>query len=487
MAYSTPFPIPEHGETAAVLGLGISNRELVKYLAGRGVTVRAYDKKPGDELGEHYASVAHHLSGGSFGRDYLADFSSDLADRIDWVFVTPGMPKDLPEIEEARRSGARISSELSLFMILCPAPMVGVTGSSGKTTTASLAAAMLRSDDQRVWLGGNIGVPLIDRVDEITEHDVVVLEISSFQLELAERVPQVGVLTNISPNHLDVHRTMDNYVAAKRRMISLQQEGDFMLLNADCASSLQMQDSIRGEGAFFSVLYAPSTWSSSMPLGGWYQEGELWVSYSGEPVQLCTMEEMPLRGLHNASNVLAAAVLAIRMGASPRSIRRAVRNFTPVRHRLEDVGSLDGVLYVNDSIATSPDRTVAGLHSYTEPVVLLLGGYDKGLSFDPLAEELVCLGHEGHIRAVVLMGDTAEQIHGALCRKASDREPSSVDEVPVHRVEGLRDAFLTARNLARPGDVVLMSPACASFDEFPNYVQRGRYFRKLVQGALKDE
>lgn len=490
MARCTPFRIPKHGERAAVLGLGMSNRELVKYLAGRGVRVWAYDRKPGDELGENYVGVAHLISGGSFGEDYLADFGRDLADGFDWVFVTPGMPKDLSEIEEARRRGARVSSELALFMILCPAPMVGVTGSSGKTTTASLAAAMLREADQadqNVWLGGNIGVPLIDRVDEIAGQDVVVLEISSFQLELAEKVPQVGVLTNISPNHLDVHRTMDNYVAAKSRMISLQREGDFILLNADCSWSSQMQESVRGEGAFFSVLYGPGTWSSAMPLASWYQGGELWVLHSGEPVQVCSMDEVSLRGMHNASNILAAAALAIRMGASPRSIRRAVRSFAPVPHRLEEVEEIDGVLYVNDSIATSPDRTVAGIHSFTQPLVLLLGGYDKGLSFDPLAEELVRLRREGHVRALVLMGDTAEQIHDALSRQASENGPSSDDDMPVHRAEGLRDALYRARSLARPGDVVLMSPACASFDEFPNYVERGRYFRKLVREDYADE
>ncbi|MFO8059362.1 MAG: UDP-N-acetylmuramoyl-L-alanine--D-glutamate ligase [Bacillota bacterium] len=481
MTSASPFRVPMPGESCAILGLGISNRELAAYLARRGVRICIYDQKSPEELGPRWDSVSDLVEGASLGSDYLAAFDRDLEGcGFDWVFVTPGMPRDLPQIRRAALAGSEISGELALFMILCPAPMMGVTGSSGKTTTTSLVAEMLRCDGRRVWLGGNIGTPLIDWVDDIDPDHVVVLEMSSFQLETASRVPQVGAVLNISPDHLDVHRSMDHYVRAKARMVRCQEPGDYIALGADCRYTRDLASSAPGDVAFFSVRDTPDTWSGRFPLKAWYEEGRLWVRGPEDTINLCATSDLPLRGMHNVSNTLAAALVALRMGVSVESIRRGIRRFTPVRHRLEEVGEIGGVLFVNDSIATSPDRTAAALHSYDRPVVLILGGYNKGLSFDRLARQLSEMTGRGCIRAVILMGEAAGEIEAALRREADWGHI-------LYRAGDLERAFNAARGIARAGDVVLMSPACASFDAFANYMRRGDCFRSMVQRARAGE
>ncbi len=488
MTAVSPFRVPRPGESGAVLGLGISNRELIRYLSRGGVRLSLYDQKGPEELGGRWDAVGDRVERASLGSDYLAAFDRDLQRYgFDWVFVTPGMPRDIVEIERARCAGSEISSELALFMIECSAPMVGVTGSSGKTTTASLVDRFLRCDRRRVWLGGNIGTPLIDRVDQIDPGHVVVLEISSFQLETAVRVPQVGAVLNISPDHLDVHRTMARYVDAKARMVRCQGPADFIALGADCDLTRELAPSATGDLALFSVQKTPDTWNDRFPLNAWYADGQLWVRQRDENLRLCAAEDLALRGRHNVSNTLAAALLALRMGASVESIRRGIEEFAPVRHRLEEVGELGGVLFVNDSIATSPHRTMAALHSYDRPMVLILGGYNKGLSFDVLVRELARLAREGRIRALILMGAAAEEIETALHTEAQGRGVCWEAMGLLHRAGDLNGAFTAAREVSQAGDVVLMSPACASFDAFPNYMRRGDCFCSMVRRARNGE
>ncbi len=488
MTGTNAFRVPQPGESGAVLGLGISNRELILYLHRSGVRLSLYDQKGPEELGQRWEAVRDRVDRASLGPDYLSAFDLDRRrQRFDWVFVTPGMPRDLPQIEGARTDGSEISSELALFMIACPAPMVGVTGSSGKTTTVSLVDRFLRCDDRHVWLGGNIGTPLIDRLDEISDRHVVVLEISSFQLETAARVPQVGAVLNISPDHLDIHRTMANYVDAKARMVRCQEPGDFMVLGADCDRTRELAPAARGDLALFSVEQTPDAFHGRFPLGAWYADDQLWVRHQGRDLSLCHAGDLRLRGRHNVSNTLAAALLALRMGASVDSIREGIEGFAPVRHRLEEVGEIGGVLFVNDSIATSPDRTFAALHSYDRPMTLILGGYNKRLTFDALSGELVRLARAGRLRALILMGAAAEEIEGSLRAEASAYEAGWTEIDSLYRVDDLAGAFDLARKISQAGDVVLMSPACASFDAFDNYMQRGDVFRAMVERARPDE
>ena len=487
MMRSNAYRVPQPGESGAVLGLGISNRELILYLHRSGVRLSLYDQKGPEELGQRWEAVRDRVDRASLGPDYLAAFDLDRRRKgFDWVFVTPGMPRDLPQIEGARSDGSEISSELALFMIACPAPMVGVTGSSGKTTTVSLVDRFLRCDGRQVWLGGNIGTPLIDRLDEIRGDHVVVLEISSFQLETAVRVPQVGAVLNISPDHLDIHRTMANYVDAKARMIRCQQPGDFMVLGADCDRTRELAPAVRGDLAWFSAQQTPDDVGAQASMVAWYADDHLWVREQARDLSLCRGRDLPLRGKHNVKNTLAAALLTLRMGASVDSIREGIEGFAPVRHRLEEVGEIGGVLFVNDSIATSPDRTFAALHSYDRPMVLILGGYNKRLTFDALSGELVRLVRAGRVRALILMGAAAEEIAGSLRAEASSDEGWEEMDA-LHCVDDLAAAFALARKVSRAGDVVLMSPACASFDAFDNYMQRGDAFRAMVERACRDE
>ncbi len=491
---STGSSQPEAGQRAAVLGLGVSNRALAGYLLDVGLEVWVYDQQASRHLGARWTEIADRVKESAFGEQYLDEFSQDSRDfGFDWVFATPGMPKDLPQIRQARRQGANISSELALFMQQCPAIMVGITGSSGKTTTTAMVGDMLRAGlDTRVWVGGNIGTTLIDRLADISPDDVVVLEISSFQLELATRTTEYGAILNISPNHLDVHGDMDSYVQAKSRLLICQPPGSLAVLNWDCERTRQLSSLARGRLAYYSMQQAPESWDSSRPgeLAGWQQDGHLWVKRNGEVVRLCSCRDIPLRGPHNVANTLIAGLVSSAVGGSIEGMREAISAFCAVPHRLEEVTCRDGVLFINDSIATSPDRTAAALDSFDRPLILIMGGYDKGISFAGLAEKLVKDAAHEQIRAVVLTGATSCEIQKNLLDAASKADGFSwvEEENPetnsaVLRVESeFERAVRLAGDLARRGDIVLLSPACASFDQFDNFITRGRNFRDIVTG-----
>jgi len=462
---------PQPGERAALIGMGVSNRSLASYLARRGVKIHAYDQKNHEEMGSEWERVSSLVHSGRLGKDYLSRFAADLSLRFHWVFVTPGMRKDVPQLDMAREAGCRVSSELALFMALCPATMIGVTGSSGKTTTASLVSEFLRGDGATVHLGGNIGNPLTAQLPEIRSSDLVVLEISSFQLELADTVPQIAAILNITPDHLDVHGSMDEYVKAKSGIVLRQNTGDFSLLNADCKRTRLLGWCAPGEVGYFSTEAVPAG-DLAGPVMGNYSRHNLWLNDCGRH-RICRRDQLPLRGMHNVKNVLAASILARRAGASLEAIRRGCEAFVPVPHRLEEVDEIDGVLYVNDSIATSPERARAALQSYNRPLILMMGGYDKGLNYDGIAGEIADGLKRGRIQAVVAAGSARDIICSSLRRAGAGTDD-------VIRACNLDAAFAHAKEQARSGDVILLSPACASFDEFANYRERGAYFRRLV-------
>lgn len=455
----------------AVVGLGVSNLALARFLVRQGARVTLLDQKPARELGERLQEVAQWPVRTVLGPGYL----DVLSEGFDVVFLTPGMPKHLPQVEEARRRGAVVSGEIPLFLELCPAPVVGITGSAGKTTTSTLVARMLEASGYRVYLGGNIGAPLIDRVHEIPPSARVVLEISSFQLELTERSPHVGVLLNLFPDHMDVHSSWDEYVAAKRRIFLHQTPQDYVVLNAEDDVVASQAEDARGKVLFFGE-------QGPFPRGAWVEgqgEGRKLVLRlpREEAAPVCPVAALRLVGRHNLLNALAAATAAGLVGGQRAAMAQVLGSFTGIPHRLERVAEVDGVLYVNDSIATTPDRALAALASLPGPLILIAGGYDKKLDFAGFARGVL-----GKVRHLILLGATAPRIRLAVEQAAAE---TGLPGPGLHEVAGMAEAVELARFLARPGDTVLLSPACASFGLFRNYEERGAVFRELVHRLAK--
>ncbi len=493
--HSAPEPlIPSlPGKRAAVVGLGVSNLPLVRFLLQRGVAVTGMDKRTTSELGERYDLLIRLTaqSGTGFagrlelrlGPDYLGELPG-----YQLIFLTPGIRKDLPEIEAARSRGAVFSSEIALAMEVSQAPVLAVTGSAGKTTTTTLLGQILEADGRRVHVGGNIGHPLIEEAGSFKPSDLVVLELSSFQLQMLGQSPHIGAVTNISPNHLDIHASMEEYVEAKKNIFRFQGPSDWAVLNADNPATAAMAAECPGRVALFSrtrevdfgaflrrdqiIFRGPAPGSGFGPRDGGAGAGG---SAAVERV-LATTGGIKLPGQHNLENILCAAAVASLAGARPEAIARTVTAFGGVEHRLELVAEVGGVRYFNDSIATSPDRTTAALRTIHDPIHLILGGYDKKIPFDELALEIVL---SPHVRTVLLIGQAGDKI-GGLIERATGMRPGGGPQV-VH-CGALPEAVAEAARRAHPGEVVLLSPACASFDQYRSFEQRGRHFEELVSG-----
>ncbi|MDI3297921.1 MAG: UDP-N-acetylmuramoyl-L-alanine--D-glutamate ligase [Bacillota bacterium] len=462
------------GERVAVVGLGRSNLPLVRWLVAQGARVTVFDRQTEAELDDRLRALAGLDVEKRLGPGYL---EAGLRG-FDRLVLTPGMRFDLPQLEEARRAGARLDGEIAILLrelALRGACVVGVTGSSGKTTTTTLTGRIFASAGRRTWVGGNIGDPLIDRVERIGAGDVVVLELSSFQLRLLDRSPQAAAILNVRPNHLDVHPSFEDYVESKRRIVRFQSPGDVAVLNAEDAACRATE--APGRRFWFALERA------ALPEEGegaaWVEGGRLRLRWLGREEELGEAEAIPLRGRHNVANVLAAAALARALDVPPPVVWRAVLAFRPVEHRLEVCGRIGGATWVNDSIATAPDRTIAGLDAFTEPIVLIAGGYDKHLSYRPLAERMLT-----GLRAAILLGQTGPLIARELERAAAER---GLTPPPLVRVGSLEEAVEAARLRARPGDVVLLSPASASYDMFRDFEERGRRFKELVARLEREE
>ncbi len=438
----------------AVVGLGVSNMALVRFLAAHDIRVTACDQK--EDLGEREDLLRSLGATLYLGPDYLEGIAE-----AEVIFLTPGMPRHLPEIVRAVERGARLMGEMGLFLSLCPATVVGITGSAGKTTTTSLTGDIFRAAGRTTHVGGNIGTPLIGRLEEIGPDDVVVLEMSSFQLALVDRSPHVGAVLNISPNHLDVHVDMDDYVRCKENIFRFQGPGDWTVLSYDDPVVREMKTPAR-------PLYFSLRERADAHLSGGY------ITLDGERV--LRREELPLEGDHNVANAMAAFLIARALGVPREAMARAARAFRAPEHRLERVAEIDGVLYYNDSIATAPDRTIAALRTMARPVILIAGGYDKKIPFAELGAEIGRMYASGRLRGVVLLGDTREKIQRAVEEAGAG--------AAVATAGSFEEAVRLAAEMASPGDAVLLSPACASYDMFANFVERGRAFKELV-GSLE--
>ena len=430
-----------------VLGLGVSNRPLVRLLLSFGCQVTGCDRTPRENLDAEVLELEKAGCALRVGVGYLDSLSADI------VFRTPGMHPENPALQQLRATGAAVTSEMEIFFEVCPCKIIAVTGSDGKTTTTTLIAELLKAAGKTVWLGGNIGTPLLPLVPQMEKDHVAVVELSSFQLMDMRRSPAVAVITNLAPNHLDVHKDMAEYIEAKTNIFNFQNETDILILNAD--NGITAAFAGPGKTEFFSRQ------GKNVRIR---QEGE-WVFRDGE--QVLNVNTILIPGVHNIENYM-AAIGAVEGLVADETVRHVAATFGGVEHRIELVRIKDGVRYYNDSIASSPTRTIAGLNSFPEKVLLIAGGYDKHIPYDVLGPHIV-----NHAKAVFLNGATAPLIRQAV--ECLENCPELID------CENFEDAVKKAAAYAKEGDVVLMSPASAAFDQFKNFMERGAFFKKLVK------
>ena len=437
------------GKNVTVIGIGISNLPLIKYLTEAGAVVTACDAHDAEWLGDNYKTCAELGVKTCLGDGYLDNLTDDI------IFKTPGMRIDKPELIKAAERGARITSEMETFFELCPSHIIAVTGSDGKTTTTTLIHKMLTDAGYKTWLGGNIGHPLLSEVGEMTEDDYVVLELSSFQLHTMKYSPEIAVITNLSPNHLDWHTDYNEYIEAKTNIYNNMTEGCRLILNAGNPDSAAL---IPPE--YINVEYFSRNDDTEIGI----IDGA--VVCNGRKV--LDISDIKLPGMHNVENYM-AAIGAVDGLVADDVIVNTAKTFGGVPHRIELVRTLDGVRYYNSSIDSSPNRTINTLNVFPEKVIMISGGKDKGIPYDAMGEPVA-----DHVKTLILIGATSDNIEKAL--KATGR----AEEVDIIRVTTYEDAVNTARSKATDGDVVLLSPASTSFDMFRNFEERGNLFKKLV-------
>ena len=436
------------GKRVLVLGMGVSNRPLMRLLLRYGIDVTGCDRTSREALDPEILELERMGARLHLGEDYLKNISGDVA------FRTPGLHPEKPELVALREAGTEITSEMEAFFEVCPCQIIGVTGSDGKTTTATLISELLKHAGHRVWLGGNIGTPLLDKADQMQESDKVVLELSSFQLIDLRQSCHIAVVTNLAPNHLDMHKDMAEYVSAKKNIFLRQTDRDILIVNHD--NELTEGFSVEARGTV-------KRFSRKEPVDGLYLEGDT-VLRDGVPV--LSRRDILLPGIHNVENYM-AAILAVEGMVSDEDIRYVAGHFGGVEHRIELVRVKDGVSYYNDSIASSPSRTIAGLRSFSQKVILIAGGYDKHIPYDVLGPEIAA-----HVKLLICTGDTGGKI--AAAARAAEGTPEILE------IGDFYEAVRTAAKRAVPGDVVLLSPASAAFDRFKNFMVRGAEFKKTV-------
>lgn len=439
-------------------GIGISNTPLIYNFVDKGARVYACDRRTREQIGPLVDELESKGVELRLGPDYLNNLELDI------IFRTPGMNFNLPELVKARQNGIAVTSEMEVFFDLCPATIFAVTGSDGKTTTTTLISKMLEAEGKTVHVGGNIGHPLLPDIEKIKPEDFVVVELSSFQLISMRKGPDVAVVTNVAPNHLDVHKDMDEYIGAKKNILFHQNAFSRTVLNMDNDITRGFKDDVRGQTMSFSV-------NTKVKNGAWVDEnGNINISYRGISAPIMNKKEIAIIGEHNVANYL-AAISAVWGYAGADSIRKVAHEFLGVEHRIEFVRELNGVKYYNDSIASSPTRTIAGLKAFDQQIILIAGGYDKHIPFEPMAPYIT-----EKVKSLILCGPTAD-----IIEKAVKGDKNYTDNTPrIYRVKDIPEAVKVAHEIAVEGDIVSLSPACASFDAYPNFAARGKAFKELV-------
>ena len=447
-----------HGKSIAVIGMGVSNTPLIRMLLRAELKVTVCDKSPRERVGELADELESLGAKLQLGPGYLSKLY-----KHDVIFRTPGLSPNTPELRQAVEKGSTLTSEMELFFQLCPCRIIGVTGSDGKTTTTTLISEFLKEAGYNVYLGGNIGKPLLPDVSGMSAEDVAVVELSSFQLMSMERSPQIAVFTNLSPNHLDYHHTMEEYTAAKLNIFTHQGPEGRAVFNFDNDITRSLAKTAPGKAMLFSR-------KQRLEEGVYLRDNAIWLTNEMGSREVLPLDEIRLPGVHNIENYM-AAIAAVDGLVPDKKVRAVAQRFTGVEHRIELVRELDGVKYYNDSIGTSPTRTMACLDSFQQKLILIAGGYDKGVPFTQLGVEMV-----QKVKTLILCGATAPAI-----RKAVEEAPGYAESgMELIETEDLSAAVSAAQRAAVAGDVVVLSPACAAFDQFKNFMERGKVFKQLV-------
>ena len=449
------------GKKVAFIGAGVSHKRCIEQFVELGAQVTLCDQKKSIEDFGDYADTLRRLNVAlSLGEHYTDGFAGQ-----DIIMRTPGYEYFKPELQAAKAAGAMVTSGVELFFEFCPCEIVAVTGSDGKTTTTTLISKMFEAAGRKVFLGGNIGAALLPQLADVTPDAVAVVELSSFQLISMCRSPKVAVVTNVTPNHLDHHKDMQEYIDAKRNILLWQVPPCRAVLGYENDITRAMQSDCKGEQVWFTRLHETDR-------GAFLRASDDTLCYAenGVVTPVLPRAEIKLRGLHNVENLL-AAIAAVWGRVPVEAMRQVGSTFTGVEHRIEPVRVLDGVTYYNDSIASSPTRTIAGLRSFDQKIILIAGGYDKKIPYEPLAPEIIA-----HVKTLVLMGATGPRIEKAV------REHPDFDEnkLTILHADNMQHAVELARSAAQPGDVVSLSPASASFDLYPNFEVRGRDYKNIV-------
>ncbi|MBP8639604.1 MAG: UDP-N-acetylmuramoyl-L-alanine--D-glutamate ligase [Oscillospiraceae bacterium] len=447
------------GKSIAVVGYGVSNAPLTELLLSHGLDVTICDKRNEDQF-EGAKALEERGAKLRLGAGYLEDMHEDV------IFRTPGLHPFTPQLQAAVKSGSTLTSEMEAFFAVCPCHTIAITGSDGKTTTSTLIATLLKESGHTVFLGGNIGTPLLSKVPQMKAEDFAVLELSSFQLHSMTCKPNIAVITNISPNHLDVHPNLKDYIDAKRNIFLNQDENDRLVLNANDPYTADFAAQAKADIRYFSHEHSVQS--------GCFTVDELIYSARNYEVQ----EIMPaagilIPGIHNVDNYM-TAYAATEAFITDSVFRKVARTFPGVPHRIELVRERNGVKYYNDSIASSPTRTIAGLRCFAKiKPILIAGGHDKNISFDDLGTEIVA-----RVKELYLTGETAQRIRDTVVSTPGYNRLT----LPIYIIDDFREAVLSAADSAVDGDVVILSPACSSFDKFKNFVERGNTFRSIVLG-----
>lgn len=441
------------GKNITVIGIGISNLPLIKYLVSLGTNVTACDRRSAEDLGENYTELEKLGVKFNLGDGYLNNLSGDM------IFKTPGMRYDVPELLKAKENGSIVTSEMEVFFEVCPSHIIAVTGSDGKTTTTTLIHKMMTDAGYKTWLGGNIGNPLLTDTEKMKENDWVILELSSFQLHTMRKSPEIAVITNISPNHLDMHKDYKEYIDAKKNIMLYQNEGDTLIVNADNQVTADIGKSASGAVKYF----------SRNGMADVYLDGNI---IKRGIVEILNIKDIKIPGMHNVENYM-AAIAAVSGLVSKEVIVNVAKTFGGVEHRIELVRTLDGVKYYNSSIDSSPNRTINTLRVFPNKVIMIAGGKDKGIPYDEIGSALA-----EHVKVLILIGATSDKIQEAL--DAEINKTGNGKDIEVIRATSYEDAVNTARSKAHDGDVVLLSPASTSFDMFRNFEERGNLFKKIV-------
>jgi len=455
------------GKRIAVLGAGISNTPLIDVLLSAGIDTTVRDKRSLDELGDSILGFKDKGAMFKLGEDYLYGLNEDI------IFRTPGLMPTNPAVNEAVKNGAMLTSEMEAFFDICPCKTIAVTGSDGKTTTTSIIAKLLENEGKTVHTGGNIGTPLLCRVDEMKPDDIAVIELSSFQLITMEKSPNIAVVTNLSPNHLDVHTDMEEYIFAKSNIFMHQGRSDRAVFNIDNELTFDYSKTApAGEILFFS-RHGP------VKNGMFLKDGMIYESVDDKITEMMKADEITLPGIHNVENYL-AAFTAVTGIVSHDMMRKTAVDFQGVEHRIEFVRELRGIRYYNDSIASSPSRAIAGIRALSKPeterrIILVAGGKDKGIAFDDFGDEVV-----KQVKTLVLTGAAVDMIFKSVTQTDGYNEAVESHGFKTVKCDDFEKAVITASKLAEEGDTVLLSPACTSFDKFRNFEERGNVFKDII-------